>query len=128
MTVPSSIFLDRELAPLESMTEYLKEEQGLSYHEIAVLLERDDRTIWTCYSRAKKKRQQKPKMAITAKGAVEIPLEIFKDRKFAPLERMAAHLKDTAMLSFHEIAVLLNRDDRTIWTCYHRARKKLVAK
>jgi hypothetical protein len=24
--------------------------------------------------------------------------------------------------------VLLNRDDRTIWTCYHRARKKLVAK
>jgi hypothetical protein len=27
-------------------------------------------------------------------------------------------------MSFHEIAVLLNRDDRTIWTCYNRAKKK----
>lgn len=124
-TVPSTIFLDRELAPLECITEYLKEE-GLSYHEIAVLLERDDRTIWTCYNRATKKRQQKPKMQQAAKEAVGIPLEIFKDRTFAPLERMATHLKDNNMLSFHEIAVLLNRDDRTIWTCYHRAQKKIA--
>ena len=90
------------------------------------MLERDDRTIWTCYNRATKKRQQKPKIQQAAKEAVKIPLEIFKDRTFAPLERMAAHLKDNNMLSFHEIAVLLNRDDRTIWTCYHRAQKKIA--
>ncbi|MBW2965246.1 hypothetical protein KY363_07350, partial [Candidatus Woesearchaeota archaeon] len=53
--VPSSIFIDRDLAPLESITEYLKEKHGLSFHEIALLLNRDDRTVWTCYNRASKK-------------------------------------------------------------------------
>lgn len=55
--IPSSILRDRRLAPLESITEYLKDMQGMSFHEIAVLLNRDDRTIWTCYSRAKKKQK-----------------------------------------------------------------------
>jgi DNA-directed RNA polymerase specialized sigma24 family protein len=124
--VPSSIFLDRELAPLESITEYLKDTQGLTYHEIAVLVGRDDRTIWTCYSRVKKKRQEPGRQAMPAEKSLDIPLDIFKDRTFAPLERITSHLKDKAMLSFHEIALLLNRDDRTIWTCYHRAQKKML--
>lgn len=124
LTVPSSIFLDRELAPLESISEYLKEQKGLSYHEIAVLVGRDDRTIWTCYNRAKKKRGAEAKAPMQTGESLEIPLEIFKDRAYAPLERMTAHLKESANKSFHEIAVLLNRDDRTIWTCYDRARKK----
>ena len=55
VTIPSDIFRDRTLAPLESISEYLKDNLGMSYHEIAVLLNRDDRTIWTCYNRAKKK-------------------------------------------------------------------------
>jgi len=56
--IPSSLFRDRKLAPLEAITEFLKDQKGMSYHEIAVLLNRDDRTIWTCYSRAKKKQAQ----------------------------------------------------------------------
>ncbi len=56
--IPSAIFRDRTRAPLESISQYLKDVKGLSFHEIAVLLNRDDRTIWTCYSRAKKKQQQ----------------------------------------------------------------------
>ncbi|MFH1849613.1 MAG: hypothetical protein ABH879_05490 [archaeon] len=47
---------DRNVSVLEAISEYLKDSLGLCYHEIAVLLNRDDRTIWTCYSRAKKKR------------------------------------------------------------------------
>jgi len=125
-TVPSTIFLDRGLAPLESITEYLKEQKGLSYHEIAVLVGRDDRTIWTCYNRAKKKRIASPGQYTDIGNAVDIPIEIFRDRKFAPLERITSHLKDAASMSFHEIAVLLNRDDRTIWTCYHRSQKKTM--
>ena len=58
-TLPAHIFRDRNLAPLESISEYLKEVQGLSFHEIAFRLGRDDRTIWTCYDRAKKKRTVK---------------------------------------------------------------------
>jgi hypothetical protein len=55
VAIPSDIFRDRTLAPLESISEFLKDREGMSFHEIAVLLNRDDRTIWTCYTRAKKK-------------------------------------------------------------------------
>jgi len=57
ISIPSSIFKDRSLSVLEAITEYLKDKKSLTYHEIAVLLNRDDRTIWTCYQRAKKKRK-----------------------------------------------------------------------
>lgn len=53
--IPSHIFLDRSISVLEAIVKYLKEKKGMTYHEIAVLLNRDDRTIWTCYNRVKKK-------------------------------------------------------------------------
>ena len=57
--IPLSVFLDRSVSVLEAVSEYLKDSKKFSYHEIAVLLNRDDRTIWTCYNRAKKKRTKK---------------------------------------------------------------------
>ncbi len=57
LNIPISIFTDRSLASLEVVVEYLKEVKNLSYHQIAVLLNRNDRTIWTCYNRAKAKRK-----------------------------------------------------------------------
>ena len=56
--IPIFIFRDRSLSVLEVIVEYLKDKLNLNYHEIAVLLNRDDRTIWTCYNRAKKKRKK----------------------------------------------------------------------
>jgi hypothetical protein len=56
ISFPSKIFKDRSLSVLEALTEYLKDSRSLTYHEIAVLLNRDDRTIWACYNRAKGKR------------------------------------------------------------------------
>jgi len=55
---------------------------------------------------------------------IRIPLKIFRDRNFKPLEAICRYMKDELKLSYHEIALLLNRNDRTIWTCYHRAKKK----
>ena len=57
--IPLSIFLDRSVSVLEAVSEYLKDSKKFSYHEIAVLLNRNDRTIWTCYNRAKNKRDKK---------------------------------------------------------------------
>jgi len=57
INIPCSILNDRNVAVLEAITEYLKDKKGLTYHEIALLLNRDDRTIWTCYYRAKRKRK-----------------------------------------------------------------------
>ena len=56
MQIPSLVLRDRRISVLEAIVEYLKDEKKLTYHEIAVMLNRDDRTIWTCYNRAKSKR------------------------------------------------------------------------
>ncbi|HIH31115.1 TPA: hypothetical protein HA235_00245 [Candidatus Woesearchaeota archaeon] len=66
------------------------------------------------------KRQNK----IIDQGFIEIPTFLFKDRKVAVLEALVEYLKDHKNLSYHEIAMLLNRNDRTIWTAYNRAKKK----
>jgi len=52
--LPMSIFENRKLTVLESIIVYLKE-KGMKYNEIGELLERDQRNIWTIYSRAVKK-------------------------------------------------------------------------
>ena len=59
LSIPIEIFKDRNVAVLESLVEYLKDQKNLSYHEIALILNRDDRTIWTVYNRVSKKRAKK---------------------------------------------------------------------
>ncbi len=57
LSIPISIFRDREISVLEAMVEYLKDKKNMRYSEIARLLNRDARTIWTSYQRAKEKRK-----------------------------------------------------------------------
>jgi len=57
--IPLSIFEDRRLSALEAIVEYLKEKRHLTFHQIAVMTNRDDRTIWTTYNRAKTKRKRR---------------------------------------------------------------------
>jgi hypothetical protein len=57
-SIPLEVVCDREVSIFETIVEFLKDKYGLTYHEIAVLLKRDDRTIWTVYNRAKKKRSR----------------------------------------------------------------------
>ena len=102
----------------------MKEEKNLSYHQIASLLNRDDRTIWTAYSRVQKKRRTTGAASYSKAPKLKIPSIIFRDRSVAVLEATVEFLKDEKKLSYHEIAVALNRDDRTIWTVYNRAKKK----
>lgn len=120
-TIPVSIF-STKLAPLESLVKYLKENLNLTYSEIAKLLNRNERTIWTAYKFAIKKKKEK----LVVKPGFFIPISIFSDRKFSILESLVKYLKEKLMLTYHEIAALLNRDDRTIWTVYRRARQKYV--
>jgi hypothetical protein len=57
LNIPTKILVDRTLSVLESIVEYLKEKKDMNYKEIGDLLNRDQRTIWTVYHRAKKKRE-----------------------------------------------------------------------
>ena len=54
ISLPISIFNDK-LGMLEAASLYLKDELGLGFKEIAKLLKRDYKTIWTSYNKAKKK-------------------------------------------------------------------------
>ena len=119
--VPLSVFKNDYLGSLETIVKYLKEELNLRFHEIAVLLNRDDRTIWASYKIACKKRKEK----LSAKESkFFIPVYIFTHRKFGVLEAIVGYLKDNFKLRYSEIAELLNRDERNIWTAYNHYKRK----
>ncbi|MEM4398084.1 MAG: sigma factor-like helix-turn-helix DNA-binding protein [Candidatus Woesearchaeota archaeon] len=59
INIPLSIFNNRDFSFMESVVFYMKETLNMSYHDIADSLNRDDRTIWTIYNRALKKRGDK---------------------------------------------------------------------
>ena len=120
-SLPISIFDNNELSCLETIVKYLKEEFNLRFHEIAVLLNRDDRTIWATYNIACKKRKEK---LVVKESKFFILVSIFKDRKLSVLEAIVGYLKDEFNLRYSEIAVLLRRDERNMWTVYNRYKKK----
>ncbi|MDO8528299.1 MAG: helix-turn-helix domain-containing protein, partial [Nanoarchaeota archaeon] len=117
--IPVSIF-SKEIGALESVTKYMKENLNMNYHEIARELGRDERTIWTSYKKAKEKQKEPIKIN---EDAVFMPVSIFKNKKLTILESIILHLKEKGM-KYSEIAELLNRDQRNIWTIYSRAIKK----
>ena len=117
--IPVSIFRS-DLAPLESIVKYLKECLNFSFHKIASLLNRDDRTIYTTYSNCLKKKTQ-----IVTKGEHTIPLILFSNRELSVLEVAASYLREELGMTLKEISILVNKDPRTIWTALSRAKKKL---
>ena len=120
--IPISAFDNDELGCLETIVKYLKEEFNFRFHQIALILNRDDRTIWATYNAACKKRQKKLDVK---ESQFFIPTLIFKDRRFSVLESIVRYLKDDFNLRYSEISNLLNRDQRNIWTiCYRAAKKK----
>ena len=119
--LPISIFDNNELSCLETIVKYLKEEFNLRFHEIALLLNRNDRTIWTTYNIACKKRKER---LLVKESKFFIPVSILQNRKLSVLEAIVSYLKDNFNLRYSEIAVLLRRDERNIWTVYNRAKKK----
>jgi len=120
--VPISVFKNDYLSSLENIVKYLRENLLLSFKQIASLTNRNPIALAVTYRNAKKKMEAK--FAVTEISPYSIPVSILQDRNLSVLENVASYLKDTFGLTYHKIAVLLNRDDRTIWTVYQRAKKK----
>jgi hypothetical protein len=74
MFSPLSIFSDRRLSVLESLCQYLFK-NNLSYQEISTIVNRNQKTVWTVVSRAKKKMAKEanddPKASIIIKGGAD---------------------------------------------------------
>ena len=119
--IPLIIFFNDKLSSLETTVKFLKENRNLNFSQIAKLLNRDPRTIWTTYTKAKKK-LQKPFQKIFSKH--NIPISSLQDRSLGILESICLYLKDSLHLTIHEIALALKRSNKTIWTSYHKAKIK----
>lgn len=122
ISIPTYIFQNRKYTILEALIVYLRERKKLSFRKIAKSINRDLRYVYNSYQNAKKK-ELITKYILPTK-LLQIPVSIFVNRKLSALEVLVSYLKERYSLSYHEIAILLKRDDRTIWTVYHRAQKK----
>lgn len=121
--LPSAIFCDRNLSFLESIVVYLREQHKLGWSEIARLLNRSKKTIWTVYQRSVTKRTTTP-AKVKVVSNIFIPLSVVTDRSLSILEVVVNYLSEKTALRNHQIAVLLNRSDETVSTVLRRAKKK----
>ena len=120
-TIPIDVFKNDKLSALETISKYLRENCELTFSKIGKLTNRDPRMIGRTYYNASKKLSSR----LVSRGSkFHLGVEVIRNRKLSVLENIVSHLKDKLSLSYHEIAVLLNRDDSTIWTVYNRAKKK----
>ena len=119
--VPLSVFKNDYLGSLETIVKYLRENLLLSFKQIASLTNRNEISLAVTYRNAKKKMEAK---FVEEISPYSIPVSILQNRNLSVLENIVSYLKDTFGLAYHKVALLLNRDDRTIWTVYQRAKKK----
>jgi len=119
--VPLSVFDNDKLSSLETIVKYMRENLLLSFKQIGFLTNRNDIALAVSYRNAKKKLEKK---FVEEISAYNLPVTILQDRKLSVLENIVSYLKDTFGLTYHKIAVLLNRNDRTVWTVYQRGKKK----
>ena len=120
MYIPVGIFANDVLGSLEAIVKYLKEGLKLRFSKIAVLLNRNNKTIWATYHKASKKM---PLPFGDISRDIIIPVLTFANRSFSTLENVVAYLKDLDY-SNHEVALMLHLDDRTIWTIFDKVKKK----
>lgn len=118
--IPASIF-STEISPSESLVKYMKENLEKNYHEISLLIKRNEKGLWGSYNRAQKKL---PSPFTLKEKDHFIPISIFSDRTLSILESAITYLKDELKMKGSDIASLLNKTPSTIWTAYNRAKVK----
>lgn len=120
-SIPITVFAHNQLAPLQALVKYLKENLGYANHTIARLLGRSQKTIWQTYSDSLRVVKE-PLTYGSAK--ISIPFSIFVPSKLTIFEQLIIYLKDQLGYTYHSVGLLINRNERTIWTVYRRALKK----
>ena len=150
--IPLKLFSNRKLGVLEVSVKYLIEHYKFKYHQAALILNRNDRTIWSSYKKASTKDQttyaqtddqtnksgsyQESFASSDNKASTDITkinpsdlnnlmidARIFSDRKQSPLGSLVVYLKDKKSLSYNQISEILKRDYRTIWLTYKKSSK-----
>ena len=123
--IPISIF-NPHLGALESIVKYMREELLLDYCTIARILGRNVGPIGVTYRRASRK--LKNPLDISSKES--IPFEALcanQAKQLSVFESLAYHLAKQGY-DWHEIARIVHRHDKTVWTVLDRTKKKMRRK
>lgn len=120
--IPLSIF-NPHLGALESIVKYMRDELSLDYASIARILNRNEGPIGVTYRRAKAKHDGTLDMT----SADHIPFGIFSNKKLSVFENIAYYLAKQGR-DWHDIAMILHRNDKTVWTVLDRAKRKMKEK
>ena len=116
--LPATIF-QNSFTPFQIIIKYLRDDLNLSNKQVALLLNRDLKTTWAVYKSIKDKSS-----LLFKESPFHIPLSIFKDKRLSAFEALVNFLKNLD-LTYAEIARLLNKDQRTIWTIHSRIKNKM---
>ena len=115
----------KPLTTYEALVVYLKDMLDFNYHNIAVLLNRNERGTRIIYLRAKEKLQKiQDKEFLGKYSRLKIPISLLNKRPLTTYESLIIFLKDSNF-NYHDAAVLLDRDERDIRKVYFRAIEKL---
>ena len=138
--IPLHIFYNKVLTPMQSVVLFLKK-QDLTYREISYLINRDERNIWSIYNKAVKKLKKEKLKTEKIKNnnklftekqhkqtKLKLPLHIFHNKALTPMEAIISFLKNSHDLTYHQISILINRDERNVWTIYNNAKNKINLK
>ncbi len=121
--IPLSIFCEKKLGVLEALVKYLREEEGLTLKEIALIIKKDNKSLWVSYNNARKK-VKKPFVELND----FVPLRLFSGSRLSCFESIVLNLKDKYGVSYNRMAVVFGRSYKTIWTTYKRAKRKYNGK
>jgi len=122
LLIPVSVFDNHYLSSLEAVVKYLHENKELRLVQIAKLVKRDQRAIGVTYRFARKKMKSVLKAPVSR---YSLPVSVLTQKKLSVLESIVYYIRKNYSLSYHDIALLIRRDDRTVWTVYNRALEKL---
>ena len=115
------IFSNMKLSPTEVLVKYFHENKFKKFSEIASMLKRNQNTIQTTYNNSKRKHPQNLRFYTTG---VKVPLFIFQTKRFTVLESLVKYLKEQKNMTNNEIAKLIKKSNKTIWTVYDRVKNK----
>ncbi len=119
--IPLSLFAKTPLSSLEIITCFLRDIKKLKFSEMEKILGRDQRVLSTTYRNAKKKYPSEIKIS---SSTYYVPCHLLQNKQLSVLENIIFYMKAEYQLHNHEIAKLLNKDPRTIWTVLNRIKKK----
>jgi len=120
LLVPVEVF-SSGLAPAEALTKFLKEECDKNFHEISLLINRNEKSVWQNYNRAMKKMPSRFAFA----SSLKVPVSAFKNNKLSVFESIVLYLKEQKQMKNFRIAKLLGKNPANVWSVYNRASGKM---